>query len=152
MSTIYTINGKVLKNVTTGKWLAKKEAEPVPAGFVMNASNVAGSYATHILWEGPDYPNGWNGEGKTIRLIVSEDITLPYDSFRIGYGRTNTDQQEFLPLVDWQYPTNGVLSAGTYTYTGQANQAASYGFGAYIALNNVNSSDVSKITIQIVDP
>lgn len=29
MSTIYTINGKVLKNVTTGKWVAKKEA---PAG------------------------------------------------------------------------------------------------------------------------
>lgn len=149
MATIYTINGKVLKNVTTGKWLAKKEA---PAGFVMNASNVAGSYATTILWEGPDYPNGWNGEGKTIRMIISEDITLPHNSFRIGYGRTNTDQQEFLSLVDWQYPTNGILSAGTYTYTGLANQGISAGFGAYLALNNVNSSDVSKITIQIVDP
>ena len=36
MSTIYTLNGKVLKNAANDKWLAKKEA---PAGFIMNASN-----------------------------------------------------------------------------------------------------------------
>lgn len=149
MSTIYTINGKVLKNVSTGKWLTKKEA---PAGFVMNASNAAGSYTYHTLWEGPNYPDGWNGEGKTIRMIVSEDVTLTRNVFSIGYGRTNTDQQEFIPLIGDQYPAGGIISAGTYTYTGLANQAVSYGFGAYLALVNVDSSEVSKITIQILDP
>ena len=148
MSTIYTINGKVLKNVTTGKWLAKKEA---PDGFVMNASNAAGRYSYDTLWEGPNYPDGWNGEGKTIRMIVSEDVTLTRNNFRLGYGRTNTDQQEFLPLTDYQ-TTDGILSAGTYTYMGLANQAMSYGFGAYLGLQNVDSSEVSKITIQILDP
>ena len=36
MSTIYTLNGKVLKNSATDKCLAKKEA---PAGFVMNSES-----------------------------------------------------------------------------------------------------------------
>lgn len=149
MTTIYTVNNKVLKNSANDKWLIKKEA---PAGFVMNASNIAGTYTYNTLWEGPNYPEAWDGEGKTIRIIVSEDVTLPYSSFRIGYGVTNTDQQEFAPLTDEIEPTDGIVRAGTYTYTGKASYGIQYGFGKYIALNNVNAADASKFTIQILNP
>lgn len=149
MSTIYTLNGKVLKNAANDKWLTKKEA---PAGFVMNASNIAGSYTYYTLWEGPNYPDAWDGLGKTIKLTVSEDVTLPSRSFGIGYGVTNTNQQEFAPLIDYQSPAGGILSAGTYTYTGKASYGIQYGFGKYLALTNINSSDAAKFTIQILDP
>lgn len=147
--TVYTYNDKVLKNSATDKWLKKKEA---PAGFIMNASNIAGSYTITTLWEGPNYPNAWDGEGKTIRLVVSEDIILPYQYFRMATGITNTDQQEFSPLIDYQYPADGIIIAGTYTYTGVAGYGIQYGYGKYIALSGVNTSDVSKITIQILNP
>ena len=149
MSTVYTLNGKVLKNAANDKWLTKKEE---PAGFIMNASNVAGSYTDKTLWEGPNYPDAWDGEGKTIIMTVSEDVSLPYESFNIAYGITNTNQQEFAPLINNQSPASRLLRAGTYTYTGKASYGINYGFGKYLALVGINTSDVSKITIQILDP
>lgn len=149
MGTIYTFNGKVLKNAANDKWLTKKE---VLAGFVMDASNVVSSDTLKTLWAGPNNPDAWDGLGKTIRMIVSEDVTLPYSTFGIGYGITNTTQQEFSPLINSQSPADGIIRAGTYTYTGIASYGIQYGFGKYICLLNVNSSDVSKITIQILDP
>ena len=52
MSTIYTVNGKVLKNSDTNKWLIKKEAAPGPLvpnytiRMKVTAGSVPTSYAT----------------------------------------------------------------------------------------------------------
>lgn len=78
MSTIYTLNGKVLKNAANDKWLAKKEA---PAGFVMNASNaiytlLGNSY--YIAWQGPAYPDGYNGNSKQYILVNNNTVTPQY--------------------------------------------------------------------------
>lgn len=41
MSTVYTLNGKVLKNAATDKWLAKKEVDPFnPLGLPPNTVRV----------------------------------------------------------------------------------------------------------------
>lgn len=71
MTTVYTVNNKVLKNSATDKWLAKKEA-PVPTGFVMDASNAEyyeynGLYA--VAWPSPSYPNSYIGNGKQYILV-----------------------------------------------------------------------------------
>lgn len=153
MTTIYTFNNKVLKNAATDKWLKKKEA---PAGFVMNASNVAGTDSSNVrtYWEGPNYPDAWQGEGKTVKLTVSEDITTPYSSFRISYASRLDGQEERFGITGYISVTNNILPAGTYTYTAQAN--TSYGmsnsYGKYICLQDINVADVSKVTIQILDP
>lgn len=150
MSTIYTINGKVLKNVTTGKWLAKKEA---PAGMVLNASNSVGTSSgnTVTYWNGPNYPEGCNLEGKTIIVTVSESITLPFQSWRICYASRTDGQEERLPIIDYQRPANQIIEPGTYTFTALGHTApSSYNYGKYIALDSINNSDVSKITIQIL--
>lgn len=75
--TVYTYNDKVLKNVATDKWLKKPD---VPAGFVMNASNVL-SYnyngnVTFITWQSPTYPNGYNGSGKQF-ILVNNNASAP---------------------------------------------------------------------------
>lgn len=76
MSTIYTVNNKVLKNSANDKWLIKKEA---PAGFVMDASNAIytkpyGSY--YVAWESPTYPDGYNGNGKQY-ILINNNSTAP---------------------------------------------------------------------------
>ena len=151
--TVYTYNDKVLKNVSTGKWLKEKEA---PAGFVMDASNVvATSGSTNTYWEGPSYPDAWQGEGKTIKLTVSEDITMPqyYSSYRLCYASRSDGQEELIGVTDYISPTNNTVPAGTYTFTAQANSSygMSHNYGKYICLNGISTSDVSKITIQILD-
>lgn len=150
MATIYTINGKVLKNVTTGKWLAKKEA---PAGFVMNSTNSVGtSSGVFTYWNGPNYPERCDLEGKTVIVTVTEAITIPFQDWRISYATRTDGQEERMPLIDYQTPTDGIITPGTYTYTAKRNPTpVSYDYGKYIALDAINTSDVSKITIQILD-
>lgn len=75
MATIYTLNGKVLKNASNGKWLVKAE----PVGFVMDGSN-----ATYTLqgsmyfvsWQSPSYPDVYNGDGKQY-ILVNNNATAP---------------------------------------------------------------------------
>ena len=148
MATIYTINGKVLKNVTTGKWLTKKEE----SGMILNSSNsVATSGSTATYWNGPNYPDGCNIEGKTIKVIVSEAITIPYQTWRISYASRTDGQEERMPIIDYQQPANGIIAPGTYTFTALGHTVpASYNYGKYICLADINLADVSKITIQIL--
>ena len=90
MSTIYTVNGKVLKNSDTGKWLTKKEA---PAGFVMDASNatisVSGT-ASYVSWQSPTYPNAYNGGGKQYILVNTNETAPQSNSSGLMYGNSAT--------------------------------------------------------------
>ena len=152
MSTVYTLNGKVLKNAANDKWLTKKEA---PAGFVMNASNVVGtSSGGYAGWAGPANPNAYDGNGKTIQLTVSETIgrnglgAIPvfYASGPTGGG----------PQAAAFETTNGFIQPGTYTLQMAQNPAPGAGYGTYLSIfaqdAELLADTLPKITLTILDP
>jgi hypothetical protein len=128
MTTIYTVNNKVLKNSANDKWLIKKAG---PAGFVMNASNVTSSTSTYASWESPGYPDGWDGGGKTLELTVTQDITLTGSLSIVYSDNVNTNG----PLIVQPQQVAGTLTAGKYTYIMSANPAPTAdGYGKYIVV------------------
>lgn len=152
MSTIYTINGKVLKNVTTGKWLAKKEA---PAGFVMNGSNAtitATSSYNWVSWESPSYPNGgYNGNGKQF-ILVNTNSEAPHISGQMIYSTSTTGSG---PTA---ITSTDILKLGTSTGTMSDNMAGGdYGkylnipFGIGISVADLQAY-LENFSITIVDP
>jgi len=157
MSTVYTLNGKVLKNAANDKWLTKKEA---PAGFVMNASTLAGQgYGTggasnlyFLCWKGTEWPSGCNLNGQTARIIISSDITSASESLPLYYAQD-------LPGGSGQPGGPTVLSvpitAGTYEVT-CGNNMAGTSFGVYLNIQcpseEAANEVLSKCTITILDP
>lgn len=162
MATIYTINGKVLKNSANDKWLIKKEA---PAGFVMDASNATIESNT-ASWEGPNYPDGYDGEGKTLQIIVKEEgftcysLELHYADAIAGMG------PGFVPGINgaWRNPNDdeglgtASIPVGTYNMSIIHNVAgSSSGYGKYITLRRngpnttIDSGLLSKLEFRIID-
>ena len=147
MSTVYTVNGKVLKNSANYKWLTKKEA---PAGFVMNARNVvnttgigAGTVGI-IAWEGPNYPNNCNLSGKTLQVKITSTITANNKgSSRFMYASVNNSGGPDIAAITETQP-------GTYTYVCNYNPAEST-YGKYLTLELGNISDIDKIELTILD-
>jgi hypothetical protein len=157
MSTVYTLNGKVLKNAANDKWLAKKEA---PAGFVMNASNVtitvdSSGQVAYLAWQGPAYPNGYNGEGKQFIVVNNNTNEFVYADSAFMY---TTDPSSGGPdaIAKANISTN---STGTLI----ANQIPlTYGYGAYLAValkpviypitEEQAQEYAANLTITILDP
>lgn len=151
-TTVYTYNDKVLVNSANDKWLKKKEA---PAGFVMNASNaiytlVGNSY--YIAWEGPAYPDGYNGNGKQYILVNSNTVT-PASLNPLTYGNgLNVPGPNAIAGSDMyiQGTTTGVL----------LNNAAFGTYGNYIvwpapiqaATLEETEAYMANVSITIVDP
>lgn len=81
MATIYTLNGKVLKNSANDKWLVKKP-EPEPETYKLDSTTLEGygygmgSGYIGGIWRGPEYPNRYNGYGHKLRITVRNNITL----------------------------------------------------------------------------
>lgn len=157
MSTIYTVNGKVLKNAANDKWLTKKAA---PAGFVMNASNatIESNVAT---WEGPNYPDGYDGVGKTLQIIVKEE---GFTCYSLQFQYANSVSGPGPGLIDgtngaWVNPNaTDSIPVGTYNVSIIANVAgSSSGYGKYITLRRngpsttIDSELLSKIELRIID-
>lgn len=147
MSTVYTVNGKVLKNSANYKWLTKKEA---PAGFVMNARNVVNTTGIGtgtggiIAWEGPNYPNTCNLSGKTLQVKITSTITANNNgSSRLMYSSVNNSGGPNIAAITETQP-------GTYTYVCDNNPAES-SFGKYLTLELGNISDIDKIELTILD-
>lgn len=141
---VYTYNDKVLTNSANGKWLKEKE---VPV-FVMDASNAqyynTGSSWTYLYWEGPDFPNGYDGGSKQC-VIVNNNSTssqnLMYTNDSIAGGPTAINGSDLV----------------TGTTTMLANQAgAASGYGKYLCVPFNSEEDarawVANVTITIVDP
>ena len=153
MSTIYTLNGKVLKNSSNDKWLTKKE----PTAFVMNADN-ATIVSNKGIWEGPNYPDGYDGEGKTLQIIIKEsgcsfaNLSLYY--LNAADGTTNGPYA----VQAWNNPSGdyGDAPVGTYTTTLASNQAGGI-YGKYLVLQRngpdytIDSTWLSKIELRIID-
>lgn len=147
MSTVYTVNGKVLKNSANAKWLTKKEA---PAGLVMNASN---AFSTHqmngtlgiIAWKGPNFPDNCNLSGKTLQVKITSTITANTSSgsSRFMYASVDNSGGPDVAAITETQP-------GTYTYVCDNNPAEST-FGKYLTLELGNISDIDKIELTILD-
>lgn len=138
-----------------------------PEGFVMDASN-ATINSNVAAWEGPNYPDGYDGEGKTLQIIVKEEgftcnnITLYYSSDTGGYGPPLINDSD-LHGGKWFNPADSgsgtaSIPVGTYNVTIIHNQAGSgSGFGKYITLmrngadSTLNSTLLSKIEFRIID-
>lgn len=159
MSTVYTLNGKVLKNAANDKWLIKKEA---PAGFVMNATNAIIQSNT-ANWEGPNYPSGYDGEGKTLQIIVKEEgftcyaLRLDYTDRVANYGSVvivGSNGSWINP--NSQGGSSPSLPVGTYNLT-MIHNSAGGNTGKYITLhrigsdNTINTTLLSKIEFRIID-
>lgn len=151
MSTIYTVNGKVLKNADNGKWLTKKEA---PANFVMDASNAiytlsGGSY--WVAWQSPTYPNGYNGDGKQY-ILVNNNATAPNGNPLVYSTEPGSGGPNAIAVADMLVlgESTGVL----------LNNFAGGDYGSYIVWTNPRNfttveeaqAYMANVTITIVDP
>lgn len=151
MSTIYTVNNKVLKNSANDKWLTKKEA---PSGFVMNASNAVSTYQLggyYVIWQGTDYPDACNLSGKTLQIKITSSITPITIGQRSGiffmYAKGTTGNDVGGPTAVYSTDTQ----PGTYTYTCDSNPAAAAGYGIYLSIGIGDSNDADKIELTILD-
>ena len=147
MSTVYTVNGKVLKNSANNKWLTKKEA---PAGFVMNASNAFSTNQMNgtlgiISWKGPNFPDNCNLSGKTLQVKITSNITANTNSgsSRFMYASVDNSGGPDVAAITETQP-------GTYTYVCNNNPAES-AFGKYLTLELGNISDIDNIELTILD-
>lgn len=153
MTTIYTVNNKVLKNSANDKWLIKKEA---PAGFVMNGSDAIirayGPITKYVSWQSPAYPDIYNGNGKQYVLVNNNDTipagltvnNLMYAESLIGGGPTAIDDTD-------------MRKQGTSTGTLQNNDAGAGGYGVYLSLSINGELEqvqayMANVSITIVDP
>lgn len=148
-TTVYTYNDKVLKNVATDKWLKKPDA---PSGFVMNASNAqynTTSGVTFVYWEGPNFPNGYDGNGKQCTIVNSNSTTLENN-----FLYTNDDKAGGPDAI-----ARANLVTGTTTML--ANEAGvTSGYGKYLCIPFGTSSYseeairsyIANLSITILDP
>lgn len=168
-TTVYTYNDKVLKNVATDKWLKKPDA---PAGFVMDGSNATISN-NKANWEGPNYPDGYDGTGKTLQIIVKEEgftcnaLTFKYTNSISGDGPefiTRDESHQYSQAGTWYNPGDSGMGTasipvGTYNVSIIANPAGavSQGYGKYITMQRngpdttLDSALLSKIEFRIID-
>ena len=143
MSTIYTLNGKVLKNSATDKWLAKKEA---PAGFVMNASNaqydVQQSF-TYLYWESPSFPNGYDGNGK--QCVIVNNGQRPNNNLMYASSSNSGG-----PIA---IARENLVTGTTTMLVNMAGTASGYGKYLEIPFNSEEDARawVANVTITILD-
>ena len=126
-----------------------------PEGFMMNASNAASISGAYVGWESPGYSdNYYNGNGKTLKITISSDLTGVPNDYALGYNNSTQSTGSYI-INNGEFPT----TTGTYMFTMNANpvpEAAGTGIGKYIVLyfntEERQIADLSKITITILDP
>lgn len=148
MSTVYTLNGKVLKNAATDKWLTKKEP------FVMNASNatltMSGSTNAYVSWEGPLYPDSYDGNGKHYIIVNNNTAEETAERMPTGLMYAGTATGGGPDAIS----SSIIRASGTNTGTLSANPVSSY--GKYFTLNLAGTEEqmaeyLTNLTISIID-
>jgi hypothetical protein len=126
----------------------------------MNASNatMTGGYAN---WEGPNYPNGYDGEGKTLQIIVKEEGFTCY-ALHLCYANSMGSVGPGLIVNGqgyWVNPAgdpNASIPVGTYNVSIIQNSAGG-DYGKYIILGRIgpdgslDSALLSKLEFRIID-
>lgn len=140
---VYTYNDKVLVNSANDKWLKEKEA---PAGFVMNGSNATYTLVNDTYWaswEGPAYPDGYNGDGKQYVLVNNNATAVGGTNISLYYGgNIAAGGPTAINATD-------INKLGTNTGTLASNPAPSAGYGIYFTLP-VPGTGVNKFTLEEV--
>ena len=118
-----------------------------PEGFVMNAANAqyytSGSW-TYLYWNGPSFPNGYDGNGK--QCVITNNGSEPGNNLMY----TNDDRTGGPIAIQSSNLVNG-------TTTLQANPAPlAQGYGKYLIIP-FNSEEaarawVANVSITIADP
>lgn len=119
-----------------------------PEGFVMNASNAqyytSGDW-TYLYWNGPSFPNGYDGGGKQC-TIVNNNSTMSQSLMYMSDNLANGG-----PVVI----SGSDLVTGTITMSTNLAGAES-GYGKYLGIpfntEEAARSYVANLTITIVDP
>ena len=135
-----------------------------PEGFVMNASNVAdiggNSSGMYVSWEGPDYPNGYDGNGKHYILVNNNPNSGVFTDYGLMYARAVEagGPQAIKPSeIEIRGQSEGTLDANQ---AGTANGYGKYlnlilkkneGSIGVITLEDVQAY-VANLTITILDP
>lgn len=126
-----------------------------PEGFVMNADNatISNNLAS---WEGPNYPAGYNGNGKTLQIIV-KDEGCSCAILDLYYCNTDGNVNGPNAISSWNNPNSpNDIPVGTYTTT-LSNNPAGGDYGKYITLrrsgpdSTIDSTWLSKIEFRIID-
>lgn len=152
MTTVYTVNNKVLKNSATDKWLKKPDA---PAGFVMNASNAtygsSGSTA-YVRWQSPSYPDAYNGNGKQY-ILVNNNSEAAAGTQQLMYGQDSSSSHGGPTIIS----ASAMQTLGTSTGVLENNVAyPAYGATIDWAFYNTTIEQlqayVANLTITILDP
>lgn len=130
MATIYTINGKVLKNVTTGKWLAKKEVDPY---------NPLGLQAGVMRMKMPD---GWSASGYDTSSLeftqVSSSPNIWDMKVKSGSGINN-----------WGHPSDGITEVMGFNpegVTGYSSGLKSILTDARIKIGAMRLTEITSFT------
>ena len=107
---------------------------------------------TFAIFEGPNYPNAFNGDGLKCKVIISSDL-IGCDSLKLTYEKNTYSTPPSGPTA-FTINGNGTIAAGTYNVT-LANvdtRVFSYGNGLALQVSGSNidlRNDLSKIEIVI---
>lgn len=138
MSTVYTLNGKVLKNAATDKWLAKKEA---PAGYTKDSAILKDTRTA--LWKSPTFPEPYDGSGHKVSIRIKNNLVglNPLTFCYWNSDNTLPTQGNFGPeMCHFNWNTGGVFEAGTYESNISSNPATTVNYGVYFYVTYTTAS------------
>lgn len=140
MTTIYTVNNKVLKNAATDKWLTKKEGDPYnPLGLLPYTIRIQVKPGTHLVQATPKGTiTPVTGE-TDVYDVCTAGLSNPGDWSNLLFGGEDYD-------VDWEpkpVDSNVIAILGANS-TGVTNM--SYMCNYCISLKDVALFDTSSVT------
>lgn len=118
-----------------------------PEGFVMNAAN-AQYYTvnswTYLYWNGPNFPNGYDGNGK--QCVIVNNGQAPTNSLMYA-----NDDRTGGPIA---IQSSNLVNGTTTMLVNQAPIASGYGKYLLIPFNSEEAARawVANVSITILDP
>lgn len=142
MSTVYTVNNKVLKNAANDKWLTKKETPPVPQDEVTIGTQT---------WKNVNLAVDDGGTGITHRDNVTANGinfgTVYYYTWDAANRIANSisgwhlpSMEEFQTLVNYVGTNSGLKLSSTFGWDDGNNGTNDYGFNL-LPLNSYDGSN-----------
>lgn len=119
MATVYTLNGKVLKNSANDKWLIKKEGSVI---IQPNVSPDASTYTSASLYNGP-----YMSQSGEVRIDLTTTYIINYPSSNVSsiiVEREASDRM-FYPINTYNNPSGTVtIKFGDYISSSQWNDTS----------------------------
>lgn len=130
MSTIYTLNSKVLKNIANDKWLIKKPTDEVQIGNqIWKTKNLAiddgqgGIYTQTVNY----------GQGNVVEYYYTWEAALRIAASIPGWHLPTTAEWDTLATTIGTYYTAGTKLKSIFGWKNNGNGTDDYGFAAFPA-------------------